>query len=270
MNTEEYISSGILELYVMGALSAEENAAVENVIAQDPAIKEELMHIEAALKNFAMGLEKFPRPNMKTRIMNAIVNNEQQSVPVNIKKEAVIKNLYKPIDPISYKYAAACAFGILLAGNIFFIYKWQSAETQLSETIAQNYRLAENYKFTKNIQEKVLADYTVATDHNFKIIELKGKAISPTACAYVHWNPITQETFIDVRKLPVPDSDKQYQLWALVNGKPVDAGVFDLAPNGGLQKVKKVEGAQAFAVTLEKRGGSAAPTMSAMYLMAQL
>jgi anti-sigma-K factor RskA len=58
-------------------------------------------------------------------------------------------------------------------------------------------------------------------------------------------------------------------LWAMVNGKPVDLGVFDAQnqPKKLLLAMKEVGDAQAFAVTLEKRGGSASPTMEKMVVL---
>lgn len=69
--------------------------------------------------------------------------------------------------------------------------------------------------------------------------------------------------------LPLNDEAHQYQLWALVNGKPVDLGVFDVKADAEhiLVKMKEIGGAQAFAVTLEKRGGVASPTMEQMIAM---
>lgn len=67
-------------------------------------------------------------------------------------------------------------------------------------------------------------------------------------------------------QLPVNDKSHQYQLWALVNGKPVDLGVFDVKADtaGILVNMKEIANAQTFAVTIEKRGGSPSPTMDQM------
>ena len=52
---------------------------------------------------------------------------------------------------------------------------------------------------------------------------------------------------------------------AFKDGKPIDAGVFDI--NGKLQRMNNIEGADAFAVTLEPKGGSVGPTMDQLYLV---
>ena len=66
--------------------------------------------------------------------------------------------------------------------------------------------------------------------------------------------------------LPQPPTDKQYQLWAIVNDQPVDLGVFDLdSTRTGILQLEQGQ-PQAFAITLEPRGGSAQPTLDQMYV----
>jgi anti-sigma-K factor RskA len=75
---------------------------------------------------------------------------------------------------------------------------------------------------------------------------------------------------IDMRnvKLPQNDKDHQYQLWALVGGKPVDLGVFDApADSTQMKEMKSIARADAFAVTLEPKGGSINPTMDQMVVL---
>jgi anti-sigma-K factor RskA len=86
----------------------------------------------------------------------------------------------------------------------------------------------------------------------------------------VAFSPQKSEVMIDVASLKMPTNDPQhqYQLWALVNGKPVDLGVFDAkADSAGMIKMKAINSAEAFAVTLEPKGGSINPTMEQMMLM---
>jgi anti-sigma-K factor RskA len=68
--------------------------------------------------------------------------------------------------------------------------------------------------------------------------------------------------------MPANDQAHQYQLWALVGGKPVDLGVFDVdTTSKEMKEMKSTALADAFAVTLEPRGGSTSPTMSEMMVV---
>ena len=53
MNIEEYISSGVLESYVLGELSASEIQEVEQMAAKHSEIKEEINQIELSLEKLA-------------------------------------------------------------------------------------------------------------------------------------------------------------------------------------------------------------------------
>ncbi|OYW78343.1 MAG: hypothetical protein B7Z27_07670 [Sphingobacteriia bacterium 32-37-4] len=74
----------------------------------------------------------------------------------------------------------------------------------------------------------------------------------------------SKDVYILPNKLPLPANGKQYQLWAIVEGKPVNAGV--ISDCAGLCKMKNIPSASMFAITLEKLGGSETPTLSEMYV----
>ncbi|MEJ0083604.1 MAG: anti-sigma factor [Puia sp.] len=96
------------------------------------------------------------------------------------------------------------------------------------------------------------------------------KSRAPSSLATVYWNTQSKDVYLLVNKLPAPVPDKQYQLWAIVDGKPVDAGVFEMAEGISFVKLKTIPKAEAFAITLEKKGGSTKPDMDAMYVMGKV
>ena len=73
--------------------------------------------------------------------------------------------------------------------------------------------------------------------------------------------------------MPAPPSDKQYQLWALLDGKPIDLGMlnFDAKQKKLLVRMKNAQNAQAFAITLEKKDRPDPSTPAGdMYVMGKL
>ena len=97
--------------------------------------------------------------------------------------------------------------------------------------------------------------------------------VSPTSFATVYWDTTSKDVYLLVNNLPQPPGEKQYQLWALLDGKPVDVGMIDNSSFIGekrlLIQMKNVSGAQAFAITLEDKGGKPTP-QGAMYVMGKL
>jgi anti-sigma-K factor RskA len=88
--------------------------------------------------------------------------------------------------------------------------------------------------------------------------------------ATLHWSKEKGVAYVSVDGLPAPPPDMQYQLWAIQNGKPVDMGILPnaMANTPAIQKVgRPVTGGEAFAVSLEKEGGSHLPTMEKIYVL---
>ena len=102
---------------------------------------------------------------------------------------------------------------------------------------------------------------------------MKGMEASPSSFATVYWDSTSKDVYLIVNNLPAPPSDKQYQLWALLDGQPIDIGMieneFFVSQKKLLLKMKNASNAQAFAITLEKKGGNPTP-QGKIYVMGNL
>ncbi len=74
MNPEEIITSGILEMYVCGALPADEALEVEQAIESYPEVKREIEIIEESLLHLAKQVAPPVQAMTWTYILNAIRN----------------------------------------------------------------------------------------------------------------------------------------------------------------------------------------------------
>lgn len=258
MDIREYISSGILELYVFGSLSGAEMKEVEELAALHPEIRDEIRNIEAAAEGIAMANAVKPSDHVRDHLLNAVGNNSaRQETPVR----AINSNRFPYM-------AAAMLAAVLLSGNVYFLLKWQRTEEQLAQLTNEISVFASNFQQVKLNYENMEQSVALMTDPETKKVSLKGMEVSPQAAATVYWHPRSGRTMIAGMNLPAPPEGKQYQLWALADGKPVDAGVFRM--EGNMQVVNTVLTADAFAVTLENAGGSPVPTLEKMYLQGSL
>jgi anti-sigma-K factor RskA len=153
--------------------------------------------------------------------------------------------------------------------SYFFYNRWSEAEDKNMVLLSEKNVLAQNYSAVKNVFDKTYEDMIVIRDRNTRVFTLQSTDTTKRFAARVYWNHLSREAFLDIQSLPVPDSGKQYQLWALVGGKPVDAGVFEVSDEAGLRRMKSVFEAEAWAVTIEPAGGSIAPTLSTMCLLSK-
>jgi hypothetical protein len=103
----------------------------------------------------------------------------------------------------------------------------------------------------------------VLESDDVRMLTLGGKGPQPKAQGRVFWSERARRGVLVAGNLAPLPSDRQYELWVFQKGKPIDAGVFDVDPQGRALFESKdfpEAGVQNFAVTIEPRGGVPAPT----------
>jgi anti-sigma-K factor RskA len=261
LNIQEYISSGILEAYVIGELTDAERVAVEKNVTQYRELQEELARIEEANEALLMKLAVEPPAAVRERIMQA-VQPKGKVVPLHT------------VQVLRWKYAAAASVVIAL-GASFLAYdyhsKWKNSEFALNDLIAQNKQIAQDYNRVNLRLDKVENDLHVIDNPSFTKVVMKGTPNAPQAMASVYWNKQTKEIFLSIQNLKQLSQQNQYQLWAQIDGKMVDAGVFD-GDMAGLVKMKSMLTSEVtvFAVTIEPRGGRPVPTVENLQVAGSL
>jgi anti-sigma-K factor RskA len=286
VDLQAYIASGVLELYVSGALSDQEMREVEHVAQLYPEVKQELDEIEASFLDLANKLDDGPRASLKDELLR---NVKLKSVGHKIqpKEIKIPEPILEKLEPVkdgakvvtlrvnkNYKFAfAAClAFLIVcLAGLSITWVNYGNAQEELGnlkvrleETTTQYASLNTSFEENKKVMESLRSPMVMK-------LPLAGQAISPQSQAMVHWDKASKKVMVDPMNLPVTDDLHDYQLWAIVDGKPVDLGVFNPGNNDmNMFEMKSVDAPQAFAITLERKGGSVSPNMEQMYVMGKI
>jgi hypothetical protein len=169
--------------------------------------------------------------------------------------------------------AASIALVLSLVGNALLFTNLQQTRSDLAVALGEQTRFAN----TTQVMERRLNStqeqlHVLRSPDEYKLVALAGTPAHPTARARVLFNKVAHRVYVDVAQLPPLPPGKQYQLWALDNGKPVDAGVLTAATTAGtgLQQMKDVASAQAFAMTVEPAGGSAGPTLDTMTVIGNI
>lgn len=263
MELKEIISSGILESYVLGIASAEETAMVQAWATQYPEVRAEIEVIENTLLSAAEKSAPAVRPAVKNKLMKKLGRQDAQVLDLNAPRSS--SNLYK--------YGIAASFLLLIGSaaiNVMLYNKLHTVEQRVADIDREKSLMASQMEVNATSLQEARQDLAFLTDTMVTAVHLKAMPKMPASNAMVYWNKKSKEVYLNVMELPTPPEGKQYQLWALANGQPVDAGVFSATDTIQLQKLKDVLSAQAFAVTLEKQGGSATPTMSEMYMMGSI
>jgi Anti-sigma-K factor rskA len=287
MNTVEYIASGILEQYVSGTATLQERKEVECMSHIYPEIQEALLAIDATLEAYAMATAVAPPVHVRKNIFDAIAKLETEDSVIGNTKNNIETNSLLPnnsnteisenkieatIKPLSFvkrnhfKSAAAVLF-LMSAGLGYMLYNANRNANNFANDLAIIKLEIANQK---NIIETKNTYLAVLQNKQFLAVTMAGiPTKSPESNAVIYWNKQSEEVFVAVKKLPTPAKGKQYQLWAIADGKPVDLGMIsnDITLQTAFQKMKTIKNPQAFAVTLEVAGGVQSPTMSEMYVM---
>lgn len=261
MNIKEYISSGIVESYVMGLASAEEQREFEQACASHPEVLAARQAFEEVLEREAMQNALPVSPLLKEELMTAIASPQAETPVISLPARR----------RMSWQAIAAAVAVLLLAVSLVWNLTLQQKNNRLQQEIAG---LRSDKDSAMNMLGDMEKDMEVLTSNpHVKMAGMKGTNEAPAAYATVYWDSLNKDVYLMVNNLPAPPSHMQYQLWALINGQPVDAGMIPNDVFIGRKKLlltmKSATGAQAFAITLEKKGGNPTP-QGKMYTLGNL
>jgi anti-sigma-K factor RskA len=214
-----------------------------------------------------------PPNDLKSKIWERIQQQEKVELPVEkpiipiqtnvqqspVKTEIRETKSEKKGNWGNFAIAASLLFLVSTGANLY----WMNSQSEMKEEMAnmKNENQSKNLAM-QNMQQKL----DVVANPDMKKIVLAGVEKHPEAKATVLWDANSKDVYLSVNNLPKAPEGMQYQLWAIEDGKPVSAGMYseDKDMKIALANITK---AQAFAITLEKKGGSESPTMENMYVM---
>lgn len=287
MDTQAYISSGVIEAYVMGLASEEEIQILECIQKHNAEVRQAVLDAQIAIEGFVTREAVTPPAHLKSSIWAAIqaedLNSETESAPIidlfkeNVQPESSVETESEKIQTIplvkpagnqleikNYKNYAVAASAALLLGvgaSIFLFQEKTKLENQIAFLEQKNNEESSNYS-------QLLEKWNITSNPDMKTIVLAGVENHPGTKAIVYIDKNSKQTYLSVENLPACPAGHAYQLWAIVDGKPVDGGMYQ--SKDSIQKMYVIENAQAFAITLEVEGGSVVPTMENMYVMGEV
>ncbi|TAE27565.1 MAG: anti-sigma factor [Cytophagales bacterium] len=260
MDVNEYIASGTLELYALGAATDQERREVECLSSIYPEIRQELNRLTEAMENYALTYSAEPPADLKEQIMAKLSFGDAQP-------EAIVKPMPVSRPTYNFTWVAAAAIGLIILSFALFLVNQLRESQQVQATLrSTNNSLQDEILQIRDRQSGLDAALALLKKPGTRIIPVVGNDKAPGSRLAVYWNATSKEVAIEVNGLPKLAADQQYQLWSLVGDKPVDAGVFENTPSTGqIQRLNRAIGAaDAFAVTIERRGGSPTPTLTAL------
>lgn len=272
MNTQEYISSGILEAYILGTASKEEAGILECVMIHNAEVRAAFEEAQKILEDFTTAQAIDPPAHLQAEIwekirdnslINSDITEETKSIPLPIEIQNQVNNSDKKdaVGVMWNKWAVAASILLIFSvgANLYWFSEKNKTQEQLSVFTKEKTATDEKIKI---INQKL----EVTANPDIQKIVMSGTEAHPDAKAIVFWDKVNNKVYLNAQNLPQAPAGKQYQLWAIADGKPVSAGLYTKEKDTNTS-LANVNSAQAFAITLENEGGSAVPTMENMYVL---
>ncbi len=261
MNIKEFIeTSGMLEAYATGTLNEQEMQGIQCLAQTYPEIQTELQKLQKSLEKYVFLHERTPPPLLKEKLFAQMTFDDEPA-----DEELITDELPKGKQLFPTWGVVSVAASVLLIAAVGWLFTQNNSLKNTNDTLAKK---VETIEANNMKNANLLAAY--GNPEN-KIITLKGLEKAKEGSVTIFWNQANNQVALRVNNLPQPAADEQYQLWTIVDGNPVDMGVLDNDFQEKLLAMKAVRGKPvAFAITLEKAGGSPTPTLEEMYVMGEV
>jgi anti-sigma-K factor RskA len=287
MNKQEFLD--LCDAYALGALDGDDlirfREVLQNAAAMDAEMRDVLTSALHAAEQLSLTApEAAPSPAVKQRLM-ARVRTSEASLP---RTEARVASFDPPREPwigrlfgawLTPRPAYAFAFSLLVAlvGLIAYVNSLSGNLKHQEGALALARDRILELQDSLSQKEALLE---VIRSREMQLVVLSGTDSNPTGFGKILWDPERKTAVLQVSLPPQPDGT-DYQLWVIRDQKPVDAGVFQVSArggdvrtagsNGGLYKIDRLvetdkRHINAFAVTVEPKGGVPQPTGKMMLL----
>ncbi|NKI27210.1 anti-sigma factor [Arenibacter sp. 6A1] len=255
MDIKEYISSGILELYVAGTLSEIENLEVYLNAEKYPEIKKEIEAIEASI----LSLSKSVSPGVKGfEAIKVKINGKNAGAP--------------PLKQINWgAYFGWAASLIFMAGLMWVFQENRQLKSDIDQAAKEKVSLEEQIAESETSLEKTKILLETIRDKNITVVAMGGQIVAPNAYAKAYWNKKEQQVYIDAQGLPEPPEGMVYQVWSLKLDPltPTSMGLLSdfTMDNNRVFALANPNDSEAFGITLEPAGGSESPNLDQLYAL---
>jgi anti-sigma-K factor RskA len=231
MDKQTFLASGLLEQYVLGITDPEETQEVERHLNLYPELRQEVVSMHEAIKQYAL----------------------QQDIPIREQVDTQTPAIENRMEAKAYgrlNWLSAVVVGslVLLCGL---------SALRMRNLQEENRALKTELSICES-REEIIA---FLKDPQTQPVVLTQTTANTEAAALVYWNKVSKKAMLNPFNLPKLPEDQQYQIWVDIAGKMVSIGLI----NPDLEKyqdLKYLDEATSLNITIEPLGGSSEPTVS--------
>jgi anti-sigma-K factor RskA len=268
VDIQAYISSGKLELFLLGELGEREREEVVRMAKKYPEIQKELDQLQDAFLEIDQKSGIAPPDSVKNKIFKTLEAEFVKEEKPPVREVSPAKVL--PIQPWKTYFAAACVAAVLATfAAIYYANQYFDMDQKFTALVQEQSVLAEELnQFKVNFEQKDAQLETLLAG-NFEKVSMKGDGfeIEKDALVDVWWDQSASSVFVSVNNLSSLEDQYDYQLWAIGDQGPVGIGLVNADQKFSLQQMEAVASAGTFAITIEPKGGSQSPTLEKLVVI---
>lgn len=244
LNKAEIRDSGLLELYVLGELSADDRRVVLDAIVEYPELKQDISEIERAFYAVAKAsAAKAPRVPLENALQ--YIRTDKGSTSPKPRENVGLSRGWLMMLPI-----LACAAVLWWVTNGHNTEK-QELQASLVDCEAKS----------QSINGQLMV-YQALNDQDNIILAVAATEKYPETKLYFHTNDTSKKNYIQIQNLPPINDNQSYQLWSLKpDTDPIPLDVFQ-GDESAIIEVSYEEATANYAITIEPRGGQQSPTLA--------
>jgi anti-sigma-K factor RskA len=248
--THDIIDSGILERYLLGELTIDEINELEHTIENNPELKAYYKQLEQDMEKMAMENAITPPGTVKQALLRRLEGDPESKI-VPIKRTNTTR---------SYTGIAATLAVLFLLSSFWLYQEMNSIQDDLRMVREQNdLLLEEKADLEKNYTETVKW-FDILNNADTEKLVMRGNDLMPDAKAISYVNHINKTVILNTSGLPKLPAEKDYQLWADVDGEMIDMGV--IPEESDMAVMTYIDKAESLNITIEAAGGNDHPTVS--------
>lgn len=275
VDINEYIASGILESVTLGLASPQEVQEVACLSKIYPEIQAEFIRVQKRCEELMLENAQTPDSSVRASLLKTIAETPQEKAPEK-KQETKIVPLntvpeIKGVNPMWKMMAAASLVLTIGIGVLWFlsnreVKRLDKIMASMEKDQLKNDQILQAMTIEKDHLQTV---QEVLTEQSMRTVMMKGTEMEPEASVKVMWSKDMKKAVMHAEKITPPPANMQYQLWVIADGKPLSVGLFNYDEVEQMTEPFDVnaQNITAFAITLEKMGGSPTPTMEKMVVM---
>ena len=255
LSIEEIRDSGLLELYVLGEASTDEQSIVRAALVNHKELVKDVEEIEYSLYTYAKIHAVAPSASVKEKLLQQISNSKKP--PAGGQGPASSSAAKPKGDRRSF----LAPFIISLLAGLGVLGYFLNQSSNQRHTIEDLTQVSVACDSIQQIQREKDAIFAAISSPGSKVFPVNATENFTDTDLYIHSNAQTRRNYIQLLGLPALAENQSYQLWSLRDGEdpmPLDVFQGDEEP---IFEVEYVDNTNAYAITIEVLGGVESPTM---------